>query len=192
MSILEEAMTGRFYIVSGAAALVGSLIIISPAAAQPSGAWVDPPSDLGSARTEPAKPAAPAPSTTQPVPKAPESTGSVSAAPQPAPQPTAAAPTLPAKATARVGRVVRSASPSVRATEARPKVRQARSVQPRPARTAQRETTRGAMAPRERVSVAGRTLEIMNLQTIELPDGRRYQVLTRPDPDTVEALLSGP
>jgi hypothetical protein len=48
------------------------------------------------------------------------------------------------------------------------------------------------MAPRERVSVAGRTLEIMNLQTIELPDGRRYQVLTRPDPDTVEALLSGP
>jgi hypothetical protein len=35
-------------------------------------------------------------------------------------------------------------------------------------------------------------LEVMRLQTIELPDGRRIRVLTRPDPATMSELLAPP
>ena len=35
-------------------------------------------------------------------------------------------------------------------------------------------------------------LEIMNLRTIELPDGRRIRILTKPDPETVRRVLARP
>jgi len=35
-------------------------------------------------------------------------------------------------------------------------------------------------------------LEVMNLRTIQLPDGRRIRILTRPDPDSMSRLLAQP
>jgi hypothetical protein len=41
-------------------------------------------------------------------------------------------------------------------------------------------------------AVLANGLEIMNLRTIELPDGRRIRILTKPDPETVRRVLARP
>jgi hypothetical protein len=41
-------------------------------------------------------------------------------------------------------------------------------------------------------AVLANGLEIMNLRTIELPDGRRIRILTKPDPETVRRILARP
>ena len=58
-------------------------------------------------------------------------------------------------------------------------------MRPPKSRVVVRQASRGELRP-------GRPLEIMNLTTIELQDGRRINVLTRPDPQTIESLLLGP
>ncbi|WP_205789873.1 hypothetical protein [Microvirga makkahensis] len=48
--------------------------------------------------------------------------------------------------------------------------------------------SRSARAERVREGIdAG--LEVMTLRTIELPDGRRIQILTRPRPETMSELM---
>ena len=60
-------------------------------------------------------------------------------------------------------------------------------TRPQKNRVVVRQGGRGELMPAE-----GRPLEIMNLTTIELQDGRRINVLTRPDPQSIESLLLGP
>jgi hypothetical protein len=60
-----------------------------------------------------------------------------------------------------------------------------------PSKTRVTSRTGPVRAARDRrLSVANQPLELMNLQTIELQDGRRLEVLTRADPQTIEDYLS--
>jgi hypothetical protein len=69
-----------------------------------------------------------------------------------------------------------------------------RSEQPR--QTIQRrelaeQSVRSARAARVREGLNS-GLQVMTLRTIEFPDGRRVQILTRPEPETMSELLGSP
>jgi hypothetical protein len=174
-------------------AAFGLACIITPllslgAAAEGKRPWVDPPTDLGTrAGAVPAD---------------------TSAKGRPAASPTEQAdkPALATKAptgtedgaTAKPTRTVRNKSAPGRAAVARARpnsrLQQAREARPGAAAPKTRLATSGEAraAQEKRLSLAGRPLELMNLQTIELPDGRRFNVLTRPDRRMVEEFLARP
>jgi hypothetical protein len=162
--------------------------------------WVDPP-----AKIEPAKPRAPAVAPAEaPRPSAPEREKPAAenrAASRPASRATAqreetAARSRPARAKAHASRS--------RAVVAQREVH----VAPRHARPAPRRIAERHVAPRVRISRAARPLrttgfntvqdavdsglQLMRLQTLEYPDGRRVDVLTRLPPEEMERVLSRP
>lgn len=180
--------------------LLGLLGIASPLA-QAGRPWVDPPAD-GGAAGQPASPSgAPAPAAGQP-----------SGATAPAPRNDASSGVTefgaasPSLRPARKPATSRS-SPAVaqKRKASSPPAREARSRTPRRAGAALAErrapATGSAFAGRGS-EVAGSSraqrvqeglasgLELMTLRTIQLPDGRRVRVLTRPDPDAVSELLA--
>lgn len=156
-----------------AAAALGFAVGATAAQAQANRPWVDPPASAASPaeKVEPPQPAASAPAAGEAAAKKPAETS---------PAPKAATASRPAMK--RLAAKPRS-----------PETAQKRVVDKR-----QVEVTRtGAIRPptaaarRERIIREGRAegLELMTLRTIEFPDGRRVQVLTRPDPGTVQELL---
>jgi hypothetical protein len=171
------------------ASLVALLALGSTALAQTERRWVDPPGDGGTApQAVPSAanpPSAPAVSTTpsKPTPPA-ESTAS---SPDRAIPPSAE----PQKESARA----ETRDKEVRAAKARPT---RKVVSDRPVR----QTSRNAVTVRQRSSVAaadrigsgrqrlvGRRLEVMTLRTIEFPDGRRMDILVRPNGEPVREVM---
>jgi hypothetical protein len=173
--IQEEAM--RFRRALSTAAVAGVLVGSTGAEAQTGRAWVDPPADPSPAEkaaTPAPSPAAPAEAASKPVP-----------APATANQPTGspASETASRPATKRLARTKKRVETAERSTIER---RQAGA-----ARSATNRRTAAAARRRDRVilEAGGEPLELMTLRTIEFPDGRRIQVLTRPDPATASRLL---
>jgi hypothetical protein len=165
-SFQEIAMATNVSRVLGAAALAGVLAGASAAVAQTKRPWVDPPPEA--ATQQPADSSAPADE-----PPDPEHTGSVARA-EPSERPAQAARSAQRPRSAQA----RSARPAqVRQTRRRAEIASARG--PRRAAAEQPvdlQTIRTAAQARR----AG--LELMRLRTIEFPDGRRVDVLTRINP----------
>jgi hypothetical protein len=170
-------MTVGFRLALSTAALVGLLAGSTGTEAQTGRAWVDPPANPAPAE----KAETPAPS---PAPRS-------EAAPKPAPAPaTASQPTgSPASetvsrpATKRLARAKKRIETAERSRTGMRRAGAARSTINRRAVAAERR--------RDRVirEAGGQPLELMTLRTIEFPDGRRIQVLMRPDPATASRLL---
>ena len=192
-----------------AAASLLTMILGAPAAlAQAVRPWVDPPTEAGAAPPSqrapdevkaPAPPPAPAPSevVTYPDPAAAQDDGVVSgedtdlqAAPpaqsksvQSKIRPKAAAPTETRvrKVTARTSAPTREIQKRARTASRSREVAASRAEPPRAERRRLAERSNSArrfMAIRAAAASSG--LEVMHLQTIEFPDGRRINVLVRP------------
>ncbi|MBM6596312.1 hypothetical protein [Microvirga pudoricolor] len=184
--------------------LAAALILSTgPAFAQNARPWVDPPSEGAPApkpapadetvsypKVHPSENASSTP-TTAPLEEVPQT------APVPTPVPTASteakspAVAADAKSEART----RTAQPAPKAAQAR-----------KPARRDTAAAQRGRMSQTQRRMAQGTSprrfrnvreavdagYEVMNLRTIQLPDGRRIRVLTRPDPRTMTEVLMTP
>lgn len=189
------------------ASLVGLLGSPSAALAQAGRPWVDPPSE-SEAKTQPpaqAPASLPAPpaqaavpdSATPPVPSPPESKASAaSPAAEASSRKTAA--DGPTKQKASADRKVRARSQQA-SSSARNQRREVQVVRRRAtgAQISQAEP-RNAIERRARVTRYGSIregmdsgLQVMRLRTIQLPDGRRIDILTRPDQDIASGLPDG-
>jgi len=172
------------------------LAMISPGQAQTPRPWVDPPPETGPA-------ASPPPASTGAEAKP---SNAPAANPAPASAPAAQAATVVEKekkvaqdasasgnekpASKTVQKKVLSDSktrPPSRAVA----VRNDRLRRPAQRRDVAEEIPRGTRAERIREGVHS-GLEVMTLRTIELPDGRRIQILTRPRPGAVSELITSP
>ena len=196
-------------------------ILASPSAslAQAERAWVDPPPETGSQTPTPAPSAAPLSSPPPPQAAAPDPAPAVpqqaSTAPSAGaseekkdvapPSPAAArkpGSENPAKQNAAAERKVRS-SPSRQASSpvrSRREEQSARRREPatETSREASRAEPRSRIERRARITRNGRIqeeggsdLQLMRLRTIQLPDGRRIDILTRPDQDIASELPDG-
>ncbi len=154
----------------------GWLAGVVPAGAQEARPWVDPPT--GSA--------APAPRPPEPAPAAPPPDG-----PQAEPAPAQArAPDAPARASSAAKTPEAPAAKAVAATPAGTFAKPERRAAPRRAARAESPGRRVAAAARpapraarpvSRVARAAppRSLEMLRIRTIELPDGRQVEIVTR-------------
>jgi hypothetical protein len=177
----------------------GLLATVAPGHAQSPRPWVDPPPEVGAPPSTPSS--APVASETKPTTSQP--------ALQPAATSAAAKPNEAAKEQAK--QRTEEAPSSVKETQAskslprkalteRKDRRQTRSAtsarSERSKQTVQRrevadQKPRGTRAERIREGVnAG--LEVMTLRTIEFPDGRRVQILTRPGQGAISELMEAP
>ena len=186
-------MGTRLYPIGALSLALGLAAAASPGNAQPARPWVDPPPEAGASTPSPppapavpeAKAAAPQPDPASTAataegkePMERRSTGALSAAEQ-----KPAAKTLPQRAVTER----RDRKPSREVTAARSE----RQRQMNQRRDLAEQTSRSARAARVREGVnAG--LEVMTLRTIEFPDGRRVQILTRPQPGAMSELLDRP
>jgi hypothetical protein len=166
----EASMDMKFHWLTGAALVTCIMAAGSPSLAQAARPWVDPPSENATSQssvteTRPATPVAPS---TPPVaaasakePPAVEVKRTAEPLEKPAAKP------APKKALVekKVRRPTREASVSPRASQQR--------------MTREDRVKRGIDSG----------LELMTLRTIEYPDGRRVQILTRPDPGAMSELL---
>ena len=183
-------MAVQLRLIFGAACVIAPLLSFAAASAQGKRSWVDPPAEVGT-KVRPAPVAAdpgprPAAAPEEPVDKpAVAATGSISTAPVSVPQPAIAPVPAKVKAASRPRGSTARALPTASA-------REARSTRPSETRRTRVAAPQGAerSARDRRASVASRPLELMSLQTIELPDGRRLNVLTRPDSEMVEDFVS--
>ncbi len=163
-------MTMKFHWVTGAALAACIMATSSPSLSQSARPWVDPPSDNSAPHPSVSEPrlVAPAPPSTPP-----DTTGSLQEPSANDPKQTAepiqkpAAKPVPKRAVAekKVRRPAREANVSHRASQQR--------------MTREERVRRGIDSG----------LELMTLRTIEYPDGRRVQILTRPDPGAMSELL---
>ncbi len=203
-------MTGPLKRIAGAVSLLALLAGAPTAFAQTGRPWIDPPSDA--AGTPPPAAQTPSPSTAAPVttgvpsrqekavlPEAaePQRENARARSPVGAGSRAAANPSSPRKAaeTARIRRSpTRSAAARTKATNgprramASNRSNAAPNGRPRGAERLSRESVRSARV-RDAVNAG---LEVMSLQTIELPDGRRIDVLVRPNPRTLSRLMDEP
>jgi hypothetical protein len=175
-------MTTPFRVAFGLACLTAPFLGVG-AAAEGKRPWVDPPADVDS-RTGSA-----------PAEASPKGKPEVSSREQ-ADKPAVAAKEITSAKPVRAAKT-KAAPGGGAVAQVRPNSRlgQAKAARPSDARPKTRLATRRAPTPGgrdARVSVAGRPLELMNLQTIELPDGRRFNVLTRPDRQMIEEFVSRP
>jgi hypothetical protein len=167
--------------------------VLSPvASAQGKRPWIDPPADVGApSDSSPAerKPAPVQPPTENPAARSEtRSTNSVeSAAPVASERtaPAASAPRRVAAPSARSGPVSATRKSAAKRTAAPVASRNIKVGRQQPLRTARARSN-------PRASPVERPLELMTLQTIELPNGRRFNVLTRPRPTMFESVLTGP
>lgn len=158
-------MDTKFYWLTSAALFACIIATGSPSLAQAARPWVDPPSENAASQpivTE-TRPAAPSTPPVAPVkePAAVEVKQTAEPIEKPVIKP------MPRKAVAerRVRRPTREASVSPRSNQ--------------PPMTREERVRRGIDSG----------LELMTLRTIEYPDGRRVQILTRPDPSAMSELL---
>lgn len=178
------------------AAGLAAAVAAAPAGAQPAQPWVDPPSETG---------------TSAPV-------AAPTHEPQEAkPSPNASTPSASAPATVKVeepGRepTQRSSEATITAEQRKPLakssppklMRESKARKsPRSTATARNERPRQVIQPRDVADQAARTaraervrqglnsgLEVMTLRTIEFPDGRRVQILTKPRPGSTSEMLA--
>ncbi|WP_414473403.1 hypothetical protein [Microvirga sp. M2] len=165
--------------------------------AQSSRAWVDPPPEAGAA---PSSAVAPAVSTFKPKPAAPQ-------LPSPSTDGNAASKTDAAnrkqalqgtgQPSPSTGEEKAAAKPQPRKTvdESRDRRQRTRTaVRGEPSVRSRRTADRASGPSRaERVREGiNAGLEVMTLRTIEFPDGRRVQILTRPRPETMSGLMEAP
>jgi len=177
----------------------GLLAAVVPGHAQSPRPWVDPPPEAG---------APPPPSSSTPV-ASETKPATVQPAPQPATTSAAAKPNetnrdqakqRTEEASSSIQDTRASKSPSRKALTERKDRQQSRSTPPakneRSKQTVQRREL-AAQKPRETRAERIREgvnagLEVMTLRTIEFPDGRRVQILTRPRPGAMSELMDVP
>ncbi|WP_262298632.1 hypothetical protein [Microvirga sesbaniae] len=199
-------LTGRWLV---AASLVGLLAGPSTALAQAARPWVDPPSETETKALQPN----PAPSSLPASPPAQAAAPSGATPPGPSPaeakagteaQPAAetssrsAVADTQAKPRTTAERKTRSRSQQANAS-ARSQRRDAQVARRRAAGTQiSQAEPRSAIERRARVTRYGSVregldagLQVMRLRTIQLPDGRRIDILTRPDQDIASGLPDG-
>jgi hypothetical protein len=179
----------------GAALFLSLCGAASAVLAQEKRPWVDPPPETGATPQEPPVPA----DAGRPEPAA------QTAAPKNAPAGERNSAAQPEKAALAAPEPKRSAKDEAKRTRAEGDVTSTGSLRA-PELTASRKKPSVARNARSRVAdqtPSGRRirtvrealaagLEVRNLRTIELPDGRRITVLTRPDPETMRDLLERP
>jgi hypothetical protein len=197
------------------ASLISVLSAATPVLAQAGRPWVDPPPETGAAPSSPpaAAPAVQPPQAAAPAPEPSVPQRSSASAPSEAPKDKEAVATQsPAETSPRKEKAGEEAKQkTITERKARPSVQQARSaarVQKRE-RLATRRRDPGsevseARPPRNGIERRARAtrygsvqegvnagLEVMRLRTIQLPDGRRIEVLTRPNQDIAGGLPDG-
>jgi hypothetical protein len=168
-------MTTKFLWLTGAALVASVLAAGAPSLAQAPRPWVDPPSDNGASQpraidTKPVAPVIPVtPSTARRPEKEPVAT-EVQRTAEPAEKPAAKPVLKKAVVERKVRRPTREASVPSRASQEQLRM------------TREERVRRGLDSG----------LELMTLRTIEYPDGRRVQILTRPSPSAMSELLEAP
>ena len=197
------------------ASLLGVLASPSASLAQAERAWVDPPPETGSQTPTPAPSAAPpssppppqaaAPDPAPAVPQQASTSPSVGAGEEKKdvapPSPAAARKPdseTPAKQKAAAERKVRSSPPRQASSPVRSRKEEQSARRREPATEASRAEPRSRIERRARITrygtiqeEGGSDLQLMRLRTIQLPDGRRIDILTRPDQDIASELPDG-
>jgi hypothetical protein len=188
-------MKTRFCRIGRMSLALGLLAATSYAHAQSPRPWVDPPSENGASApsSRPAPAEAKKPDTAQPS----SSTGTSTATK------TEEAKREPVsrrteEVSSATDKPVSRNTPKRIVTERKDR-QQTRAVATRseqPRQTIQRrelaeQSVRSARAARVREGLNS-GLQVMTLRTIEFPDGRRVQILTRPEPETMSELLGSP
>lgn len=183
-----------------ATSLLSLLAVGSTALAQTERLWIDPPADLGapasSPRPDKANPPAP-PDTlrSNPSEMPPQQIEDAAA------KPPEAGPREPEQGAAAntESSVEKSGATSESVTISRKTRQQAASASRRKKQATIRATTRHAQTRRVNgqrfrtvQDAVNSGLVVMNLRTIELPDGRRVTVLVRPDPRTLADVMQRP
>lgn len=196
------------------ASLISVLSAAAPALAQAGRPWIDPPPESGATpsssapapATQPPQAAAPIPAPSPPQPS------SASAPPEAAKEKAAVATQTPSEASPRkeeatnqakqksvVERKVRRSNQQARSVT-RPQRREEQAVRRREPglEVSQARAPRNGIERRARVTRYGSAqegvdagLEVMRLRTIQLPDGRRIEILTRPNQDIAGELPDG-
>ena len=175
------------------------VLLAAPGAwAQARSPWVDPPQNLAAPQTPAAEPKG---SSNAAPPADPETTASSpapagdSASRRRVASPGRGTETLKAATTPRQSGTAPGRRDAASAVAARADSRRATLAKRAPDPSARRlaVSERGLRGARARALAEGLDsgLEVMNLQTLEGPDGRRITVLTRPTPRTMEDLLAG-
>ncbi len=196
-------LTGRWLVTASLAGLLGAS---SAALAQAGRPWVDPPSEaetkapISAPSSLPASPPAQAaaPSATPPSPRPAEAKVDTEAQPSAETSPRNTVADTQTKPKTTVERKTRPRSQQANASTR---------SQRRDAQVARRRATgtqisqaepRSAIERRARVTRYGSVregldagLQVMRLRTIQLPDGRRIDILTRPDQDIASGLPDG-
>lgn len=169
------------------------LAMISSGQAQTPRPWVDPPPETGPAPSPSpaptggeAKPTIALPHSPTPAAQAAPGMGKEKKEPQEASTSTMGRPTAKASVQKKVisDNKPRPSSRTLTARRDRSKPLTQR-------REVAEQTARGTRAERVREGVNS-GLEVMTLRTIEFPDGRRIQILTRPSPGAVSELMTSP
>ncbi|MBF9197163.1 hypothetical protein [Microvirga terrestris] len=189
------------------ASLIGVLSAAAPVFAQTARPWVDPPSDSGAAAPSPA----PAAQATQPATPTPQAS-SASAPSEPTKEKAVATTQSPPEAspgkdeaanqtkqkTAVERKVRRSAQQANSATRSQSRDERATRRREPSQEVSQARAPRNGIERRARVTRYGSAqegvnagLEVMRLRTIQLPDGRRIEILTRPNQDIAGGLPDG-
>jgi hypothetical protein len=197
------------------ASLIGVLSATAPVLAQAGRPWVDPPPESGTAPSSPPAPApaAPAPQAAAPAPALSTPQPSSASAPSEASkEKEAVASRTPAEVSPRkeaAGEQVEQKAVTERKVRRSPQqARNATRPQKREEQTARRREPglevsqarppRNGIERRARITRYGSAqegvdagLEVMRLRTIQLPDGRRIEILTRPNQDIASQLPDG-
>jgi hypothetical protein len=201
-------MAGSLRHVIGAVSLLSALAGASVAGAQAGRPWVDPPADVGAAaKTPPAAPQPPSPSAASPngashderktsPAMTPRTESASTAQPSAAPEQAAAPEGQVTRKTVEEGKVRQSSKSTAAARPKSPVTRKAvasnRPKAPPSVRVREAERpTRSIRSAKVRDGINS-GLEVMSLQTIEFPDGRRVEVLVRPSPRALSRLMDGP
>ncbi|MEZ0169722.1 hypothetical protein [Microvirga sp. TS319] len=186
-------MAIRLHCIGNVSLALGLIAGASTGYAQSSRAWVDPPPEAGAASSSAA---APAISTSKP------------AAPHPPATDGNAASKTDAANRKQALQGTDEASPSVgeekpaAKTQPRKTVRENRDRRQQTRTAARGEPSIRSRRTADRISGPSRAdrvreginsgLEVMTLRTIEFPDGRRVQILTRPHPEAMSGLMEAP
>lgn len=170
------------------------LTMVSTGHAQTARPWVDPPSDTGSAFPSPSPAQAPAeakPSTTHSPTSssAAQATGTTVEKKDVAAQ--EASPSKNRESASKASSKKAASASKTRQRNRATTVRSDRSRQSVQRREYAGQPRRGSRAEQIRNGVNS-GLEVMTLRTIEFPDGRRVQILTRPRPGTVSEIMASP
>ncbi len=191
------------------ASLLGTLASSPASLAQTDRPWVDPPPETGTQAPSPAPSQPPAQSATaKPAPAPPQqaSTAPSLQASEEKKDAAASSPVLsrkPAsddgvKQKAAVERKVRSTPPRQASSPVRNRAEEQTARRREPRNEVTRAEPRGGVERRARIARngsiregGGSDLQLMRLRTIELPDGRRIDILTRPDQDIASELPDG-